>query len=119
MAYARVGANGHASFERGELADLMGKCRQDIDRAIRKAVEYKWLHEAFCTECLIPPGDFIEMSFGNSRKVCRVHGDLREINRGATQIRWPEGCTEALAASNVSTQCLQRHAFSASNEVIA
>ena len=64
MADVRVGANGHANFERGELAELMGKCRQDIDRAIRTAVEKGWLHEASCTECLIPPGDFIEMSFG-------------------------------------------------------
>jgi hypothetical protein len=119
MAYARVGANGHASFERGELAELMGKCRQDIDRAIRTAVDKGWLHEASCTECLIPPGDFIEMSFGNSRKACKVHGGLREIKRGAMEAGWPEGCTEALNPSNVSTQCLQRHTFSAANEVIA
>lgn len=119
MAYARVGANGHAQFDRGELAALMGKCRQDIDRAIRTAVERGWLGEASCTECLMPPGDFIEMSIGNSRKLCKVHGDRRKINRGVTQIRWPEGRTEALGASNVGTQCLQRHTFSASNEVIA
>lgn len=119
MAYARVGANGHAGFKRGELAQLMGKCRQDIERAIRTAVGYGWLHEASCTECLIPPGDFVEMSYGSSRKVCDVHGGPREIKRGAPQTRWSENYLEALSASNVSTQCLQSVALSASSEVIA
>jgi hypothetical protein len=117
MAYARVGANGHANFERGELANLMGKCRQDIDRAIRTAVGKGWLDEGSCTECLIPPGDFIEMSFGTSRKTCKVHERGRQIIRGAARTRWQPHRDEAFRASDVSTECLQPHAFSASDEV--
>ncbi|WP_156748737.1 hypothetical protein [Mycobacterium sp. 1482292.6] len=119
MAYSRVGPSGHAQFDRGELAGLMGKCRQDIDRAIRTAVGKGWLDEASCTECLMPPADFIEMSFGNRLKVCKVHRDQRKINRGATQIRWTVGCAEALDDANVNTECLQRYTFSASDGVIA
>ncbi|MEE6135338.1 hypothetical protein SKC41_03220 [Mycobacterium sp. 050128] len=115
MAYARVGASGHAGFDRGELAELMGKGRQDIHRAIRTAVEYGWLEVGSCTECLIPPGDFIEMGFGNSRKVCKVHRGLREINREAAQTFWSEGRAGALTASDVSNQSLHAHTFSASS----
>ena len=119
MAYARVGANGHANFERGELAHLMGKCRQDIVRSIQTAIEKGWLHEASCTECLLPPGDFIEMSFGSSRKTCKVHGGVREIKRGARQTSWPGDRGEAPSASDVSIHRLQSYTFSASNEVTA
>lgn len=119
MAYARVGANGHAGFDRGELAELMGKGRQDIHRAIRTAVEYGWLEDGSCTECLIPPGDFVEMNFGTWRKTCRAHGDLTEIKRGTTRTRWPQHRGEAFSASDVGAECLHPNTFSASEEVIA
>jgi hypothetical protein len=119
LAYARLQANGHARFQRGELAELTDKRRQDIDRAIRIAVKNGWLHEASCTECLIPPGDFIEMSWGNSRKACSIHPDMRKINRGATETCRSGEHLEALSASNVSTQCLQPVALNASSEAIA
>ena len=74
MAYSRVGANGCAPFpKKQELAKILGKCRQDIDRAIRTAVEYGFLDEASCSECLRPPGDLVEFSLGSRRKGCAVH----------------------------------------------
>lgn len=74
MAYARVGANGHAGFKPGELARMLGgKHRQEIDRAVRTAIAYGWLDETSCSECLIPPGDFVEISLGSSRKECVIH----------------------------------------------
>lgn len=116
LAWARVPANGHARFQRGELVELMdGKCRQDIVRAIRVAIDKGFLHEGSCTECLMPPGDFVEMSWGNGRKVCDIHTEGRKINRGQTETCWSEEFPEALSASDVSTQCLQRPALSAYN----
>ena len=81
MSYARVGANGHAGFRPGELARILGdKHRQAIDRAVRTAIEYGWLDETSCSECLIPPGDFVEMSFGSSRKECVIHPSVGPVN---------------------------------------
>lgn len=81
LAYSRVPANGHANFTRGELAGLLGKNRQRIDEAIRTAVNYGWLLADSCSECLLPPSDFIEMSIGNSRKKCETHLGGRKIKR--------------------------------------
>src|SRR3954463_9343009 len=73
MAYSRVGANGCAPFpKREELAKLLGKRRQDIDRAIRTAIGYGFLEEASCAECVRPPGFFVGFAMGISRKECAV-----------------------------------------------
>jgi hypothetical protein len=76
LAYGRVEANGHAEFRRGELAEITGKDRRNVSRAIRNAIEKGWLLEGSCTECLLPPGDYVEMSYGSNRKRCRVHSTL-------------------------------------------
>lgn len=74
LAYGRVGANGCAPFpHRQELATLVGKYRQDVDRAIRTAVKYGFLDKSSSAECLRPPGDFVQMDFGSRRKACGVH----------------------------------------------
>jgi len=79
LAYGRVEANGHAEFRRGELAEITGKDRRNVSRAIRNAVQKGWLLEGSCTECLLPPGDYVEMSYGSTRKRCRVHSTVELV----------------------------------------
>jgi hypothetical protein len=112
LAYANVQANGHATFNRGVLARSTGKSRQDIDRAIRTAIEYGWLHPASCSECLVPPGNFVEMGFGSKRKVCPIHTvsknenvePSKKIMRSADENSQVEGSPSTMSASHVGAQ---------------
>lgn len=83
-AYGRHEANGHAVFQRGDLAWLLGKPPQDgepskkahpttVRDAIATAVKYGWLAEDSCAECLIVPSHGIEGPPGNAEKPCPVH----------------------------------------------
>ncbi|WP_157897383.1 hypothetical protein [Mycobacteroides chelonae] len=84
LAYARHGANGHAVFERGSLSWILGTPPKDgklfkkrdsatIRDAIKVAVQYGWLAEGSCNECLIVPSHDISMPLGNESKPCPVH----------------------------------------------
>lgn len=92
LAYSRVKATGHAPFQRGELSRTLGKSRQDIDRAIRTAVTKGWLLDESCSECLLPPGDFIEMSFGNSRERCTTHRYKKDQKRSDASVLVEASC---------------------------
>ena len=69
----RAQANGHATFGRGMLARIFDEDRRTIARAIRTAIEYGYLHESSCSQCLVPPLWLYENSFGNGRKPCEVN----------------------------------------------
>jgi hypothetical protein len=114
MAYSRVSANGCAAFpQKQELAKILGKCRQDIDRAIRTAVEYGLLDQASSCECLRPPGGFIEMSLGSSRKNCAVHAFPE-----ATEERSKEGRNVAAGQGEIAKHSvLQSEALSAAKPI--
>jgi hypothetical protein len=99
------------------LAKLLGKCRQDIDRAIRTAVEYGFLDEASCSECLRPPGDFIQMDFGSRRKVCGVHGPVASAQELTPAYR-EERSIEGLAIAAVQGQ-IRKHSLLRSEAVTA
>jgi hypothetical protein len=122
MAYSRVGANGCAPFpKREELAKLLGKRRQDIDRAIRTAIGYGFLEEASCAECLCPPGDFVESGMGSSRKECAVHprdGTNYALSPAPEEERSIEGRSVAAGqGENVKHSVLQTEALSAANPI--
>jgi hypothetical protein len=119
LAYARVGANGHANFARGELEVLFDQKRQNIDRAIRKAITEDWLQEESCSECLLPPADFIEMSFGNSQQVCRIHPPLREIKRGPGETAGQTGQVESLSDGFCITERCKSLSSSDSSEAVS
>lgn len=82
LAYGTHAANGHATFQRGDLKLIMGRMvdgefvpgRSDsIRNAINLAVREGFLEQGSCAECLIVPGHAIEKSYGNVNAPCRVH----------------------------------------------
>jgi hypothetical protein len=83
FAYGRHEANGHANFKRGELSFLTGtppkdggpfrrRDRSTLRKAIAVAVQYGWLAEGSCTECLVPQHE-IAGPPGDPFKPCPVH----------------------------------------------
>jgi hypothetical protein len=84
LAYGRHEANGHASFQRGDLSWILGKPskiggdfkrrdRHTIRDAIAVAVRYGLLAEGSCSECLVVPPNAIQGPLGNPDKPCAVH----------------------------------------------
>lgn len=112
LAYARVKANGCAEFQPGELARRFGKHRQAINTAITTAIEYRWLDETSCTECLRPPGLFIEMDLGSKYAKCRIHGGVKERSKSARQKCSSQPRDETLSISDVNTECLHSRTLS-------
>lgn len=119
LAYARVGANGHANFQRGELEAIFGQKRQNIDRAIRKAITEDWLQEESCSECLLPPGDFIEMSFGNDQQACKIHPPPREIKRGPDKTAGRTGQVESLSVEKCIAEGCKTLSLSDSRQAVS
>lgn len=76
FAYGQHRANGHAKFESGSLAALLGKPpsrdgvpfkpapRSSVHDAIATAVRYGWLDEGSYIECLVVPGHEITGGVG-------------------------------------------------------
>lgn len=84
LAYGRHKPNGHACFAPGELANLLAsrdplsggtKPCQNVNRAIRKAVEYGFLAKDSGSRCLVVPAHAITGGLGNEYAPCPVHGD--------------------------------------------
>jgi hypothetical protein len=87
LAVARVQANGHAPFQRGELAQILGVHPDNVGREIRKAVGYKYLVPGSATCCLVPNPDRFNTGGlqrrGSASAVCRFHEnrEAREVDR--------------------------------------
>ncbi|WP_370331932.1 hypothetical protein [Mycolicibacterium hippocampi] len=65
FAYATHGRNGHAPVARGELMQLLGtQYPSTVQNAIAKAVDFSFLHEDSCAECLIVPSHGIAKNIG-------------------------------------------------------
>lgn len=80
-AYGTHAANGHASFNRGEVRDVLSKIDvknrlpvqpddANISRAIRTAVEYGWLDPRSTMRCLVVPAHQIEKRTKGQHKSC-------------------------------------------------
>lgn len=93
LAYARHEANGHATFQRGELCWILGtptKAGQPFKRrdsatirdAIAVAVKYGWLAEPSCNVCLVVPSHDISGPHGDESKPCPVHERKSAQKRG-------------------------------------
>lgn len=96
LAWAKLQPNGHAYFGRGGLSREFGLDRRAINRAIRLAVEYAYLHESSCMECLVPPSWLVENGGKGLRRPCRVdhreqltnvdiERSIEELRNGAVQ----------------------------------
>ena len=82
LAMARMRSDGHAHFERGELADALGKVnaggelipadRHNVQRAIRAARKHNVLAEESCTTCLVVPRD-VAWKGGLSDGLCKPY----------------------------------------------
>ena len=78
LAYARHKANGHSTFQRGELSRLLGDGLKRVDtnnlqRAIRTAVNKGWLDRSSGAECLVVPRHAIRGGLGAAYAACAVH----------------------------------------------
>ena len=97
LAYGHHEANGHANFARGQLTMLMGTPptadrpfkrahRNTVQKAITMAVEFGWLAEGSCMECLVVPGHAIAGPQGNADAPCPVHEKLHQRRRDKLEL---------------------------------
>lgn len=82
LAYGSHKANGHATFNPGDVALVLGTpeasmSRMNVKRAIDKAIEYGWLRAGSTSLCLMVPSYAITLGLGNPRSACRVHGSTQ------------------------------------------
>jgi hypothetical protein len=82
LAFARHKSNGHAAFQRGQIAEIFGGFGADgftpldpsnLQRAIRDAKKAGLLDPSSGTECLVVPAHAIEGGQGNPTDECPVH----------------------------------------------
>lgn len=84
LAYGKHRANGHASFDPGQVAlvlstvdpdtgELITPDRRHIHRAIRTAAEYGFITQASSTRCLVVPGHAVMGGLGRPQTPCRWH----------------------------------------------
>ncbi|GAB2589202.1 hypothetical protein [Microlunatus antarcticus] len=78
LAYGTHAANGHATFARGELADVLGHLEpatgevapdQNVRRHVGQAVAFGWLASGSSSRCLIVPAHAIEGGRGGASAV--------------------------------------------------
>lgn len=98
LAYGSHRANGHATFGRGDVGLVLGRVdpstgevmpttRQDVHRAVVKAVEYGWLAAGSTARCLIVPAHAISGGLGRPDDQCPQHSSSGTGKRGATARR--------------------------------
>jgi hypothetical protein len=71
LAYARNDSNGHARFERGELAGILCVDRRNVGKLIDRAVRDRWLDKLSCSECLVTPPHISDRL--KTAELCPVH----------------------------------------------
>lgn len=80
LAYARHEANGHANFEPGEIASILGcKDPSNLSHAISNAVKLDYLDMESCAACLVVP-PYLVFGLGNPQSPCECHAQ-KLLNR--------------------------------------
>lgn len=94
LAYGSHQANGHATFDRGDIAAMLGggvdevtgeirlAPRQRVSEAIRAAIREAYLAEGSNSRCLIVPGHAIEKHNGNVNARCDRHATPKARTAG-------------------------------------
>lgn len=101
LAYGGHRRNGHAPFKVGEIAlgtavvddstsEIKQAGPQQISRAIRTAVEYKFLHRDSCARCLVVPPWGIEGGMvGATDESCSYHSEVTKRLRVISERQTP------------------------------
>lgn len=97
LAYGNHRANGHAMFGPGSIGLVLARVdptsgeikplmRQNVQRAINKAIEYSWLGEGSTTRCLVVPAHHVSGGLGRPDDTCPQHAG-RPTARPARELR--------------------------------
>lgn len=70
-ALGRMRKNGHASFEQGEIAEILGIRSVDVMRVIRDGVEMYAFDPSSHSRCVVLPSHIQGGRFGSVDEVCR------------------------------------------------
>jgi MarR family len=73
LAFAHHKRNGHANFESGEIAKILGVSAQSVSRAIKKAKELGFIAGESNARCLVVPPWAVWGGPGHPNDRCRFH----------------------------------------------
>lgn len=79
LALSRVRKNGHANFEVGEIARLLGMSPSTVSHKISEAVGHGWLDPTSGARCLVVPAHAIRGGLGNIHDKCVIHGRAPKV----------------------------------------
>jgi hypothetical protein len=99
----RISNKGHAPFERGELASLVGTENRNLRKVIRKLVVARALAPESTVRCLVYPIEMVTVSIHRGSDSCPEHGTHRpwssEINNWVDD--YPQDTTEDIELVDV------------------
>lgn len=97
LAYGSHNANGHAMFKPGQIGLVLGHIdadgvphpldKQNVQRAINKAIEFGWITDQSGSRCLVVPGHAVAGGLGNPSDRCP---QAHRRRKGSHSVTYPE-----------------------------
>jgi hypothetical protein len=89
LAYGSHAANGHAVFKPGDIGIVLGTpgCpidKNNVQRAIRTAIENGWLSPLSGSTCLVVPMHAVAGGMGSPNQPCPVHSRPSKVGHSLT-----------------------------------